>query len=80
MSRKRKGGVILTFSADEIREKLQASCTLAGSQAEFAKRHNLSAKLVSDVLAKRREPGKSIAAALGFRRYAGYVPIGNFAD
>ena len=53
---------------------LQAACKEAGSQRAWARANGVSDAYVSDCLAGRREPGDSIARALGYRPVTMYVP------
>lgn len=50
---------------DDLRQRLQAACDKAGSQAAWAKANGLRAQYVSDVLHERREPSPKLARALG---------------
>lgn len=42
------------------------------SQADWSRKHGVSAAYVSDVLAGRRDPGKMILDALGLERVVTY--------
>jgi hypothetical protein len=53
------------MNADAVRDLLAKAVERAGTLRQWARDHELSAAYVSDVLAKRREPGPSICGALG---------------
>ena len=63
------------ISVDDLRKMLRDACEAAGSQKAWAKANGLSITYVSDVLAGRREPGKGIAQAFGFKPITVYVEI-----
>jgi len=63
------------LSNADVRVLLKVECDLAGSQRAWAKAHGVSAAYVSDVLADRRNPGRSILAPLGLIETTRYVPI-----
>lgn len=43
-----------------------------GNQAKFARDNDMSSAYVSDVLNKRRDPGKKILDAVGLEKVTGY--------
>lgn len=51
------------MTADDVRDLLRKACEKAGSLRAWAREHGLSAAYVSDVIAKRREPGPAICEA-----------------
>jgi hypothetical protein len=55
----------MSLSIDDVLERLQRSCDRLGSQKAWAKKYNVSAAYVCDVLQHRRDPGPSILEALG---------------
>lgn len=55
-----------------MRARLRRACKHTGSQAAWAKAHDLGAAYVSDVLNGRREPGAKMLRALGLRRITCY--------
>jgi hypothetical protein len=55
------------MTADDVRNLLSRACDQAGGIRSWAREHGLSAAYVSDVLAKRREPGPSICEAFGLQ-------------
>jgi DNA-binding transcriptional regulator YdaS (Cro superfamily) len=59
----------------EVACELFARCSSAGGQQAWAQAHGLSLAYVNDVLHGRRQPGKRICAALGFRRVVLYEPV-----
>jgi hypothetical protein len=63
------------MTAADIRSLLAAECEKAGAQLNWARRHDLSAAYVNDVLRGRREPGKAICKALGINRVVKYQVI-----
>ena len=60
------------MSLDEVLELLRRKCAEAGGQAAWAEAAGVSPAYVSDVLNKRREPGKSILDPLGLERHVAY--------
>ena len=60
------------MTADDVRKMLAQACEKASSQRAWAKRHNLSAAYVSDVLLGRREPAEAICKALNVKRTVSY--------
>jgi DNA-binding transcriptional regulator YdaS (Cro superfamily) len=58
-----------------VARELLAQCSAAGGQQAWAQAHGLSLAYVNDVLHGRRQPGKRICAALGFRRVVLYEPV-----
>jgi len=60
------------MTADDVRVLLAEACQKAGSQRAWAKRNNLSAAYVSDVLLARREPAEASCAALKIKRVVSY--------
>ncbi len=60
------------MTLDEVLALLAKQCERAGSQVAWAKANGVSGAYVSDVLARRREPGESILAALGLERVVTY--------
>lgn len=59
-------------SADRVLHELRTACDEAGSQSAWAEAKAVSPAYVSDVLAKRREPGEAILSALGYERVVLY--------
>jgi len=57
--------------ADVVR-KLRAEIEKAGSQSEWARRNRFSRSFICDVLAGSREVTERLAAALGFKKAAGW--------
>lgn len=68
------------LSQDQVRKRLKAACEDAGSQAEWARRHGMSAAYLHDVINGRRGVGKAILGALGLRRVVQYTPIREAAE
>lgn len=60
------------LSADDVRSRLRDECAAAGSQAAWARRHQLSSPYVNDVVNGRREPGQAILDALKIERVVEY--------
>ncbi len=52
----------------QIRALLDARVHAAGTQITLAKELGISPVYISDVLRGRRQPGKTLLAALGYRR------------
>jgi hypothetical protein len=53
------------MTADDIRNLLASAVGKAGGIRAWARNNDVSAAYVSDVLAKRREPGPSICLVFG---------------
>lgn len=57
------------MSLDEVLELLRRTCERAGGQREFARTSKkVSAQYVSQVLARKQEPGPALLEALGLER------------
>ena len=63
------------ISTTEMRRLLREACKAAGSQRAWAKAKGMSDAYISDCLAGRREPGESIAKALGYRPVTMYEAV-----
>lgn len=63
------------MTADDVRKMLAQACEKAGSQRAWAKRHNLSAAYVTDVLRGHRAPAEAICKALGIKQVVTYSII-----
>lgn len=63
------------ITREELVELMREQSQAAGGQKELARRWGISLSYVNDVIASRREPGKTILAALGFRRLVFYQKI-----
>ena len=59
-----------TLDIDQLIKLLTDEADKAGSQVALAKRLNVSAPYLSDVLNRRRDPGEAILEPLGLRRKA----------
>lgn len=55
------------LTEQQVRDRLQAMCDLAGGQAAFAAAHSLRSSVVSETLNAKRTPGPAILVALGLR-------------
>ncbi len=65
------------LTAEEVRERLRAACAEAGSQGAFARRHGISAGVLSEILSGDREPSSLVLQPLGLRRHQRlYAPVG----
>jgi hypothetical protein len=53
---------------ERVLQLLRAACRQAGSQAKWARAHNIWPQAVSLVLRGRRRPGPQVLAALGLTR------------
>jgi len=62
-------------NADEIRTQVDAAAQAAGGIGTLAAKWGLTYQYVSDVVRGRRDPGKSILAALGYERVVLYRKI-----
>lgn len=60
------------MKVSEVVEMLSQACEDAGSQQSWAEANGLSPQYVNDVLKGRREPGQSIATALGLSKRSEY--------
>ena len=73
---KREGELYTTierlFSIDELLSIMLYSCDHMGSQKALAAQLGVSESYLSDVLSKRRMPGKRILSALGFESVQAY--------
>jgi predicted DNA-binding protein (UPF0251 family) len=56
------------MTSDEFIDTLKVIIAKAGSQKQAAKDLGISTAYLCDVLHKRRDPGRKIAAALGMRK------------
>lgn len=59
----------------EVIGRLKKACREAGSQAEWARQHDLSVGYVNDVICSRIAPGEAILAALGLGKVTKYVEL-----
>ena len=57
-----------TFTRLDVISTISDACAMEGGQKAWAIKNGLSPQYVSDVLAERRLPGKSILAAAGFEK------------
>lgn len=62
------------LSTEQVRKRLKAACEDAGSQAEWARRHGMSAAYLHDVINGRRGLGHAILEALGLERVIQFRP------
>jgi hypothetical protein len=53
------------MTSDQVRALLRAECNAAGSIRAWARKHDLSAMYVSNVLRGKQAPGPSICKPLG---------------
>jgi len=70
-------------NAAYIRELLEDAVQRAKTQTALAAEWGISVQYIRDVLAGRRDPGKSILKALGYERVVLYRPISydkNYGD
>ncbi len=58
-----------------LRDLLAEQCQKEFTQFQWATKHHLSPAYVSDFLNGRREPGKALLKALGFRKVVRYERI-----
>jgi predicted amino acid racemase len=56
----------------DIKDRLRAAILKAGSQAAFARQHNISLQYINDVMNGRRDIGQKILDALGIERVVTY--------
>lgn len=59
----------------QLLEHIEQMIQEAGSQAELARRLNISYAYLNNVLLRRAMPGKKLLRALGLRRVAMYEPL-----
>lgn len=57
-----------TFSRLDVISTISDACAMEGTQKAWAEKHGLSPQYVSDVIAERRLPGKTILKAAGFEK------------
>lgn len=62
------------MNVDGVIKKLRAHCEKHGSQAAAAIALDVSPAYLSDVLAKRRDPGDKVLRALGLEKRTSYQP------
>ncbi|TXN47428.1 hypothetical protein FV233_05140 [Methylobacterium sp. WL7] len=60
----------MPLAAEAVRTRLRSACAEAGGIRPWAAAHGVSASLVSEVLAGRREPAERVLTPLGLRRLA----------
>lgn len=60
------------LTEQDIRARLRDAIQAAGSQAAFARQHNISLQYVNDVVNGRREIGQKILDALGIEKIVTY--------
>jgi hypothetical protein len=63
------------MTIDDVLTRLRRECEAAGSRSEWARRNGVSVTYVSDVLARRREPGEGILRGLRLERVVTYRPV-----
>ena len=63
------------MTIDEVLALLLAECEKAGGRTRWARLRGLSAAYVSDVLNRRREPGRAILAPLGVEKTVTYRKV-----
>jgi hypothetical protein len=56
------------IDADAVRDRLRLAVAEAGSLRSWSARNRVSPSVVSEVLQGRREPARTVLAALGLRR------------
>lgn len=61
------------MTEEDVRTLLRQEIDKAGGQRAFAKKKNLSAPYVNDVLHQHRRPGPSILRALGLQVEINYM-------
>lgn len=60
------------MTLNDVLKLLAEECRKAGSQAAWARRHEIWPGYVSDVLHRRKEPGEAILRALGLAKVVRY--------
>lgn len=60
------------LTEQDIRDRLRAAIEKAGSQAAFARQHDISLQYVNDVVNGRRDIGQKILDAIGVERVVTY--------
>lgn len=63
------------MTLDDVLNLLLAECEKAEGRKRWAEAHKLSPAYVSDVLNRRREPGKKILTALGVEKVVSYRKV-----
>lgn len=56
------------MTLDKVLTMIRKACDRAGGQSAWAEKIGTTAQKVSDVLARRREPGPKLLSALGLER------------
>ena len=60
------------MTEDDVRSELKRMCEMRDSQKAIAAELGVSAQYVTDVLAARRSPGKTMLKAMGLRKVVSY--------
>lgn len=56
------------LTEQDVRDRLQQACDLAGGQARFAQARDIRESLISDTLNAKRAPGPKVLSALGLQK------------
>ena len=62
---------------DEFFDFLHQKIKAAGTQTAFARQVGISKQYLSDILSRRRKPGKKLLKRLGFQCVVSYIPLNN---
>jgi len=65
------------LTEQQVRERLQAACDLAGGQRRFAEAHGLRESVISETVNARRAPGQAVLTALGMREVRRFADLRN---
>jgi hypothetical protein len=68
------------LTEQDIRDRLRAAIKQAGSQAAFARQHNISLQYINDVMNGRRDMGQKILDALGIEKIVTYRERSDVSD
>lgn len=55
------------LTEQQVRERLEGACALAGGQRRFAEAHGLRESVVSETINARRAPGPAVLSAIGLK-------------
>ena len=60
------------YSLEHILAELKVLIAEEGSQARFAKKHNIAEAYLSDILRGNRNPGDKVLSAMGYKQQTVY--------
>jgi hypothetical protein len=63
------------MNTDEFVDFLHQQIKAAGTQTAFARQVGITGQNLSDILSRRRKPGKKLLKGLGFQCVVSYIPL-----